>query len=134
MLYSRVFQLRTYIYTFFFIFVSILVYYRVLNIVPCAIQLDLVYLSLHFFNRQIQPNLKLLSRERFLLGSQWRRSWLWACCVCFILICKTHLHVESQFILDLILFYENAEWFDALQNHWYKFSAHTKITGSNLES
>ena len=30
------------IYTLFFIFFSIIVYYRILNIVPCAIQQDLV--------------------------------------------------------------------------------------------
>ena len=30
------------IYTFFFIFFSIMVYHRILNIVPCAIQQDLV--------------------------------------------------------------------------------------------
>ena len=31
-----------YTHTFFFIFFSIMVYHRVLNIVPCAIQEDLV--------------------------------------------------------------------------------------------
>ena len=33
---------HTYIYTFFFIFFSIMVYLRILNIVPCALQQDLV--------------------------------------------------------------------------------------------
>ena len=33
------------IYTLFFIFFSIMVYHRMLNIVPCAIQQDLVYIS-----------------------------------------------------------------------------------------
>ena len=33
----------THIYTLFFIFLSIMVYYRALNIVPCAIQEDLVF-------------------------------------------------------------------------------------------
>ena len=36
LVYSKVIQLWTYI--FFFIFFSIMVYYRILNIVPCAIQ------------------------------------------------------------------------------------------------
>ena len=44
LLYSKVIQL--YIYAFFFIFFSIMVYHRILNIVPCALQQDLVvYLS-----------------------------------------------------------------------------------------
>ena len=35
-MYSKVIQL--YIYIFFFIFFSIMAYYKILNIVPCAIQ------------------------------------------------------------------------------------------------
>ena len=35
----------TYIYIHFFIFFSIMVYHRVLNMVPCAVQQDLVHLS-----------------------------------------------------------------------------------------
>ena len=40
LLYSKVIQLyiHTHTHTFFFIFFSILVYHRILNIVPCAIQ------------------------------------------------------------------------------------------------
>ena len=40
-----------YIYIFFFIFFSIMVYYRILNIAPCALQYDLVvYLSVYVLN------------------------------------------------------------------------------------
>ena len=37
-MYSKVIQLYTYVYIFFFIFFSIMVYYSILSIVPCAIQ------------------------------------------------------------------------------------------------
>ena len=36
--------MHMYIYIFFFRFFSIMGYYKMLNIVPCAIQQDLVYL------------------------------------------------------------------------------------------
>ena len=39
---SVIYILYIYIYTFFVTFFSILVYHRILNIVPCAIQKDLV--------------------------------------------------------------------------------------------
>ena len=50
--------LRVYIHIFFFIFFSIMVYYRILNIVPCVIYsrillfIHLIYNSLH----QVIPN------------------------------------------------------------------------------
>ena len=47
LVYSKVIQL--YIYTFFFIFFSIMVYYRTLNIVPCAIQQDLVVYPFYIY-------------------------------------------------------------------------------------
>ena len=34
--------IRIYIYILFFIFFPVMIYYRILNIVPCAIQQDLV--------------------------------------------------------------------------------------------
>ena len=37
LLYSKVIQLHTHMYIFFFIFFSIMVYHRILNIVPHAI-------------------------------------------------------------------------------------------------
>ena len=52
----------TYLYTFFFIFLSMMVYHRILNIVPCATQQNLVvhpalYDSLHLltWNSQSLP-------------------------------------------------------------------------------
>ena len=42
-------QFYIHIYLFFTIFFSIMVYYRILNIVPCAIQDNLVYFILFCF-------------------------------------------------------------------------------------
>ena len=39
---SPIYRRVTQLYTFFFIFFSIMVYHRILNIVPCAIQEDFV--------------------------------------------------------------------------------------------
>ena len=45
LLHSKVTQLDT----FFFIFFSIIVYHSILNIVPCAIHLDLVFYPFHIY-------------------------------------------------------------------------------------
>ena len=44
-------MIQLYIYTYFFIFFSIMVYYRILNIIPCAIQWDLVFKHMAFTAR-----------------------------------------------------------------------------------
>ena len=57
LLYSKVTQLCTYIHSFFKIFFSIMVYRRILNIVPCAIQKDLVsYHSIYNSLYLLAPN------------------------------------------------------------------------------
>ena len=42
-------QLYIHTHTFFFIFFSIIVYHSILNIVPCAIHLDLVFYPFHIY-------------------------------------------------------------------------------------
>ena len=55
LLYSKVTQLHTHTHTSFFKFFSIMVYPRILNIVLCAIQEDLVvYLHLSLKKTKIQ--------------------------------------------------------------------------------
>ena len=41
--------IHIYTYTFFFIFFSIVVYHRIVNIVPCAVQWDLVVYRISLF-------------------------------------------------------------------------------------
>ena len=60
LLYSKVIQLYIYIYTFFFIFFSIMIYLRIFNIVPCAVQEDLVvYPSYIYSFASANPTLPL---------------------------------------------------------------------------
>ena len=49
------------IYTFFFIFFSIMVYHRILNIVPCAIQQDIVFflLVIYFIHISVYMSIQI---------------------------------------------------------------------------
>ena len=58
--YSKVIQLYKYI--FFFIFFSVMVYYRILNIAPCTKQQDLVAYEKQLLNFEIDRKLQTKNR------------------------------------------------------------------------